>query len=53
MAQIAEGTRRDASIAVKETQVSTVSPGVLQIAFALPAGAYATSVMREVMKAAE
>jgi tRNA pseudouridine13 synthase len=51
VAQIAEGTRRDASIAVKEVTVRTVSPGVLEIAFALPAGAYATSVMREVMKA--
>jgi tRNA pseudouridine13 synthase len=53
VAQIAEGTRRDASIAVKETQISPVSPGVLEVAFALPAGAYATSVMREVMKAAD
>jgi tRNA pseudouridine13 synthase len=53
VAQIAEGTRRDASIAVKETSIRTVSEGVLEVAFALPAGAYATSVMREVMKAAE
>jgi tRNA pseudouridine13 synthase len=51
VAQIAEGTRRDATIAVKESAIRTVADGVLEIAFALPAGAYATSVMREVMKA--
>jgi tRNA pseudouridine13 synthase len=52
VAQIAEGTRRDASISVKESGVRTLAEGVLEIRFALPAGAYATSVLREVMKAA-
>lgn len=47
--QIAEGTRRDASIAVTEVQV--VAEGdVLVIEMTLPGGAYATAVMREVMK---
>jgi len=50
VAQIAEGTRRDATIAVKETTLRTVEDGSLEIGFALPAGAYATTVMREVMK---
>jgi tRNA pseudouridine13 synthase len=49
VARIAEGTRRDASIAVKDITVSG-QDSTLEVAFALPAGAYATSVMREVMK---
>jgi tRNA pseudouridine13 synthase len=50
VAQIAEGTRRDASIAVRESAIRTLDDGSLEISFALPAGAYATAVMREVMK---
>lgn len=50
VARIAEGTRRDASIAVDASGVRPVEAG-LEVQFALPAGAYATSVMREVMKA--
>jgi tRNA pseudouridine13 synthase len=49
VAQIAEGTRRDASIAVQESAIRTLDSD-LEITFALPAGAYATAVMREVMK---
>lgn len=47
---IAEGTRRDAAIKVADV---AVTPGdeTLTVAFALPGGAYATVVMREVMKA--
>ena len=47
--QIAEGTRRDASIQVAETSV-TEEAEALVIAFSLPGGAYATAVMRELMK---
>jgi tRNA pseudouridine13 synthase len=50
VAQIAEGTRRDASIAVRESAIRTLDDGGLELSFALPAGAYATAVMREVMK---
>ncbi len=50
VAQIAEGTRRDASIAVRESAIRTLDDASLEISFALPAGAYATAVMREVMK---
>ncbi len=47
---IAEGTRRDASISVGDPTVRDVEPGVLEVAFGLPGGAYATAVMRELMK---
>jgi len=46
---IAEGTRRDASIHVGEPSVSADGE-TLEVAFTLPGGAYATTVMREVMK---
>lgn len=47
---IAEGTRRDATIEVETPRVRTVEPGVIEVSFSLPGGAYATAVMREVMK---
>jgi len=46
---IAEGTRRDASIQVGEPSVAADGE-TLEVAFTLPGGAYATTVMREVMK---
>ncbi len=48
---IAEGTRRDATIAVGEPTVTAIDDGI-EVCFTLPGGAYATAVMREVMKAA-
>lgn len=51
---IAEGTRRDAAIEVVDPVVRQgEEAGTLEVSFALPAGAYATVVMREVMKTAE
>lgn len=50
VAAIAEGTRRDASIIVGDPRVRAVAPTVLEVAFTLPGGAYATAVMRELMK---
>jgi len=48
---IAEGTRRDATITVGEPSVTAIEPpGSVEIAFTLPGGAYATVVMRELMK---
>lgn len=47
---IAEGTRRDATIAVGDVAVTAVDGSTLDVAFTLPGGAYATVVMREVMK---
>jgi len=49
--QLAEGTRRDASIEVAEVTVAAAADAsTLEVGFALPGGAYATAVMREVMK---
>jgi tRNA pseudouridine13 synthase len=48
---IAEGARRDAAIEVTDPVVRQgEDAGTLEVSFALPAGAYATVVMREVMK---
>jgi tRNA pseudouridine13 synthase len=47
---IAEGTRRDATIEVREASVEKVAPDAIEVRFILPGGAYATAVMREVMK---
>ena len=47
--QIAEGTRRDATILIAEPSVAA-RDGTLEVRFALPGGAYATAVMRELMK---
>ncbi|HTL34855.1 MAG TPA: tRNA pseudouridine(13) synthase TruD [Kofleriaceae bacterium] len=49
VARIAEGTRRDAAVAVGNPSVRPIEDG-LEVAFTLPGGAYATAVMREVMK---
>ena len=50
MRAIAEGTRRDASIEVADAAVVAVDGSTLEVAFTLPGGAYATAVMREIMK---
>jgi len=47
---LAEGTRRDAAIEVAGATVAAVDGSTLEVGFALPSGAYATAVMREVMK---
>ena len=47
---IAEGTRRDAAIAVTDAAVTAVDGSTLEVAFTLPGGGYATAVMREIMK---
>ena len=47
---LAEGTRRDAAIAVADPRVRALGEGVLEVSFTLPGGAYATAVMRELMK---
>jgi len=48
---LAEGTRREATIEVAEAQVTQgADDATFEVAFALPGGAYATAVMREVMK---
>jgi tRNA pseudouridine13 synthase len=51
---LGEGTRRDATIVVGEPSVTAIAAGEpeqgIEVAFTLPSGAYATAVMREVMK---
>jgi tRNA pseudouridine13 synthase len=47
---LAEGTRRDAAIEVAGATVAALDGSTLEVGFALPGGAYATAVMREVMK---
>ncbi len=47
---LAEGTRRDAAIEVAGATVAAVDGSTIEVGFALPGGAYATAVMREVMK---
>lgn len=49
---LAPGTRRPIAIAVAAAQVSPIAPDAIQVAFELPAGAYATAVMREITKSA-
>ena len=50
---LAEGTRRDAAVEVAGATVTAVDGSTFEVAFALPGGAYATAVMREVMKDAQ
>jgi len=47
---IAEGTRRDATIAVADPSVTAIDNAGIEVSFSLPGGAYATAVMRELMK---
>lgn len=50
---LAEGTRRDATIPIADPAVAAgADDTTVELAFALPGGAYATTVMREVMKLA-
>lgn len=48
--KLAEGTRRDATIEIVDPTVRTVDASTLEVAFSLPGGAYATTVMRELLK---
>lgn len=47
---LAFGTRRPIAIALTEARATTSSLDALDISFTLPSGAYATAVMREIMK---
>jgi tRNA pseudouridine13 synthase len=50
LGKLAPGTRRQLSIALEEVAVEPVDPDAICVRLALPAGAYATAVMREIMK---
>jgi tRNA pseudouridine13 synthase len=47
---IAEGTRRDAAIEVRDAAVVAVDGSTVEVGFTLPGGGYATAVTREIMK---
>lgn len=51
--KLAPGARRDASITVAGTSVEPAGPGAIRVRFTLPAGAYATAVLRELQKLPE
>ncbi len=50
---LASGTRRQAAITVGEPIVEPLAPDAIRITFTLPAGAYATAILREVQKTAD
>ncbi|MEZ4362536.1 MAG: tRNA pseudouridine(13) synthase TruD [Kofleriaceae bacterium] len=49
--KLAPGARRDAAVALTDPAVRELAPDVIEVSFALPAGAYATAVLRELQKA--
>jgi tRNA pseudouridine13 synthase len=44
------GTRRPLAVTVDKTDVTVTAERVIEVSFALPAGAYATALLREVVK---
>jgi tRNA pseudouridine13 synthase len=48
--KLAPGARRDAAISIGDWSVESVAPDAIRVCFTLPAGAYATAVMRELQK---
>jgi len=50
LGKLAPGTRRPLSVALEEALVDVVDEDAIRVRLALPSGAYATSVMREIMK---
>ncbi len=49
-APFADGTRRDATVTPRDPTVSALAPDAIEVCFTLPGGAYATTIMREVLK---
>ena len=47
------GTRRPLAVALSEPSVKTSGVGAIELCFGLPAGAYATAVVREVVKGSD
>jgi tRNA pseudouridine13 synthase len=47
---LAEGTRRAVAIAITDATAAAAGDDAIDVSFTLPSGAYATAVMREVMK---
>lgn len=51
--KLGTGTRRPLAISLGETAVTTCGERAIELVFSLPAGAYATAVVREVVKGAD
>ncbi len=47
---LAPGTRRAIAVVLAGVQVAPIGSDAIQVTFELPAGAYATAVMREITK---
>ena len=47
---LGSGTRRTALLRLTDTAVDVVAPDAIRVTFSLPAGAYATAILREVQK---
>ncbi len=50
LGKLAPGTRRPLAIAIEDVTVEALGDDAIRIGLALPSGAYATSVLREIMK---
>lgn len=50
IASLAPGTRRPAAIRLGAPEVVVVAPDAISVSFSLPAGAYATAILRELQK---
>jgi tRNA pseudouridine13 synthase len=50
VAKLATGTRRSLSVPLERTDVTVVAERAIELSFALPSGAYATALLREVVK---
>jgi len=48
--KLAQGTRRHLAIDLGTTEVTTIGAGAIELSFDLPSGAYATIVMREILR---
>jgi tRNA pseudouridine13 synthase len=51
LGSIANGTRRPAAMELGGPEVVVAGPGAIRVTFSLPAGSYATTVLREIQKA--
>lgn len=53
LGNLASGTRRTAALRLTDAAVEEVAPDAIRVTFSLPAGAYATAILREVQKSAD
>ena len=53
LGDLASGTRRTAFLRLSDAAVEQLAPDAIRVTFSLPAGAYATAIMREVQKCSD